>query len=40
MPVYNISNDVGRVKGVGLLVFVSLDTRFLAAHNALVTFFR
>jgi hypothetical protein len=39
-PVNNISNDVGRVKGVGFLVFVSLDTPFLAAHNALFTFFR
>jgi len=33
LPLYNISNGVGRVKGLGLLVFVSLDTRFSTAHT-------
>jgi hypothetical protein len=30
---FSISNDVGRVKELGLLVFVSPHTRFPAAHT-------
>ena len=30
---FNISNDVGRVKGRGLLSFVVLDTRFTSAQT-------
>jgi hypothetical protein len=30
---FNISNDVGRVKGLGLLVFVISHTRFPTAHT-------
>jgi hypothetical protein len=31
--IFNISNDVGPVKRLGHLVFVSLDTRFSTAHT-------